>query len=510
MYFFNPTPIARFFLGHQLKKIANSDPIATQKEILLKLIQRNANTKFGVDNSFASINSVEEYQTCIKIRKYEDFWQEYWGETFPILENSTCIGRIPYFAVSSGTSLGPTKYLPINQESLNFNNLSGREVLGYHLLDNPNSKLFAGKALFLGGSTSLNDLGFGIVSGDLSGLQAINLPPWIKPFNLLDSETALIKDWEEKIVRIADLAIKADLRLISGVPSWLLVFFDYVFKKKGVGRISEVFPNLELIIHGGVNFTPYRPRFKDIIGTDPIQLREVYPASEGFIASADSGYEQGLRLNTNHGIFFEFIELDEIEHPSPRRYWLKDVRLNQDYSILLTTTSGLWSYVLGDTVRFVSLNPYRLIVTGRISYMLSAFGEHLIGSEIEDAVSTAAKELNISYTEFTVGAVYPKEAGELGKHLYLIESVELTNNKDLLKEIEKLIDKKLSVTNEDYSGHRSNGFGLGMPTVLACKQDFFSSWLKSRGKLGGQNKVPRVVNNQDLFRELLKFHNNFN
>jgi len=295
--------------------------------------------------------------------------------------------------------------------------------------------------------------------------------------------------------------------MISGIPAWLLIFFDKLsaLKPETAGKLSDIYTNLEMIVHGGVNFSPYVGRFREALAGSSAELREVYPASEGFIAVADRGYGDGLRMNLDHGLFFEFVPLEELDSPTPTRHWIENVVRDTNYAVVLTTCAGLWSYVIGDTVRFVDTETPRILVTGRTSYYLSAFGEHLIGEEIEDGIVTAAQQIGVDIVDYTVGPIFPEQAGELGGHLFIIEFVGEAPAPENLEIFAATLDQRLSQRNEDYAAHRSGGFGLKPPTILAVNTGCFAAWMKGRGKLGGQNKVPRIITNLGMLSELVEF-----
>jgi hypothetical protein len=490
----------------------NTENVKNEQELILKsLVNRAKNTQFGRDHGFIKIRSISEYQERVSVRSYEHFWAEYLKPRFPYASNVLWPGDTKYFAVSSGTTTGKTKYLPVTQALLASNQKAAVDMLAAHMVANPKTLLFSGQNFVLGGSTALVEEGVSgngssIWSGDLSGIVAKTVPLWAKPFYFPPPQIALMSNWEEKIGILARQSVKERIVSISGVPSWLIIFFEAVAKQQGcsLAEVGKCFPYLSLLIHGGVNFEPYRKRFKEFLTCTNAELREVYPASEGFVAFQDSDVESGLRLATTHDIFFEFIPLEELNSLNPIRHWVGNIEPNVHYAVVLTTCGGLWSYLLGDTVRFLSVNPPRLLVTGRTSYMLSAFGEHLIGEEIEAAVASAARIAGVSITDFSVGAIYPEHQGELGRHCYVIELDSVTDSCDG-RELGRNIDSFLCSTNEDYVAHRAEGFGLGSPEILLVPPGTFANWMKSRGKLGGQNKVPRVINDTILFQALKSF-----
>ena len=503
----NCTFALKLYASYRKKLLSKLDPATSQQKTLLKLVNQCQDTQFGKDHQFANINSVNDYQKAVPLRKFEDFWSEYWEKPFPIHKNITYPEQINFFAVSSGTTTGKTKYMPQTKALENSNTKAGLDLLVHHYHNYPNSQLLAGKSFFLGGSTVFEELAPNIYSGDLSGVVAKNMAWFIKPFFFPPKELALLSNWEEKIDRFARESLKEDIRLISGVPSWMLIFFNKLFELRPDANrlIQNIYPNLEVIVHGGVNFTPYLKQFQKLIEGSNIQFREVYPASEGFIAIADRGFGDGMLLNLNNDIFYEFVPLSELESNNPTRHWLGNVEKNINYAIILTNPAGMWSYILGDTVKFVDTDTPRILITGRTSYSLSAFGEHLIDEEIQGAVSVAANDINFSVSDYSVGAVYPKSSDDLGGHRYIIEFSEGIPSKAEQERYVQILDRALSEKNEDYEAHRAKGFGLKAPQLTAVSPGFFSNWMKSRGKLGGQNKVPRIIQDQDLFKNLTDF-----
>ena len=502
----NATPFLKFYASRRMKALASMDFISVQQQQLKYLLRRAQKTEFGRAHDFASIKSVEEYQRAVPVRSYDDFWNLYFKKHFPRINNITWPGLYTMYAVSSGTSTGATKYLPLTKEMNRSNKKAGLDLLAYHIHNFPGSRIFGGKNFFLGGSTDLVEESPGVLSGDLSGIVAKYLPFWAKPWYFPPKELALLKNWEEKIEAFATKAPLDDIRLLSGVPSWLLIYFENlkrIFPEKGT-KIKDFFPNLEVLVHGGVNFAPYQRQFSELLEGSRTQLREVYPASEGFIAIADRGPGEGMRMCLDHGIFYEFVPVDELESSNPTRHWVGNIQKDVNYAVIMTTCAGLWSYRIGDTVRFVDLNPPRLLVTGRTSYMMSAFGEHLIGEEIENAVSTAADSIGKSVTDYSVGAVFPKDIHDIGGHLFVIEFADGIPSDVELVEFKKRLDRELCV-NDDFKAHRAEGYGLKAPEVRAVKPGTFAAWMKSRGKLGGQHKVPRIINDQGLFENLQGF-----
>jgi hypothetical protein len=483
--------------------LAGLDNKAAQRAQLSALLAKAAQTKFGRDHGFERVKGVEDFQSAVPLRRYDDFWRDYWKGPFPRLDNVSWPGSTPYFAVTSGTTSGSSKYIPITPAMNRSNVRAGLDLLSHHVTARPASRVFGGKSFMLGGSTDLVREADGVYSGDLSGIAIKRLPWWAQHIAFPPLEIALITDWEEKVRRLATLAAKADIRVITGTPSWLLILFDKQQANAGRSMTArELYPHLEMLVHGGVNFKPYRARFEHFLAGGA-ELREVYPASEGFIALQDERPEDGLRLLTDIGLFFEFVPLDELDSPNPTRHWLGNAETGVNYAVVLSTCSGCWAYIIGDTVRFASLDPPRVFITGRTSYSLSAFGEHLIGEEVEEAVAAAAAMHGLTITDFSVGAVYPKGAGDLGGHLYIVEFDKAPAS--ALDGFATAIDTDLKKRNDDYRAHRAEGFGMHAPKVHVVAPGTFAQWMKSRGRLGGQNKVPRIINDQQLFADLAKF-----
>jgi hypothetical protein len=498
------TPALKWFARRRRKALAAQDPVVAQEQVWRDLTAKGANTRFGRDHGFASLRSISDFQRAVPLRRYDDFWKTYWKPAFPRIDNVAWPGMVPYFAVSSGTTSGASKYIPVTPQMNRANTRAGLDLLTHHVTARPNSKVFAGKSFMLGGSTDLVREADGVWSGDLSGIAVKRLPWWAKGFAFPPLEIALLSDWEQKLTRLADLSVKADIRILTGTPSWLLILFDKLSANAGRKITArDVYPHLDLLIHGGVNFKPYRARFEEFLAGGA-ELREVYPASEGFIALQDERPEDGLRLLLDNGIFFEFVPLEELDSPNPARHWIKTVQPGVNYAIVLTTCAGLWSYIIGDTVRFVSTDPHRILITGRTSYSMSAFGEHLIGEEVEDAVAAATQTIGASVTDFSMGAVFPKDQGELGGHLYVVEFAQ-TPDASALAAFAGVLDDTLKRRNDDYRAHRAEGFGMRAPDIRAVPPGTFAAWMKKRGRLGGQNKVPRIINDQALFADLCAF-----
>jgi hypothetical protein len=501
------TGLLRLYARYRNARLAAQDAVETQRRLLLRLVRRAANTRLGRDHRFREIASIEDFQARVPLRRYEQMWRDYWQPAFPRLVNCTWPGIIPFFALTSGTTTGATKYIPCSREMNRSNEWAAIDILVHHLRNRPRSRVLGGKNFMLGGSTDLTEQSPGVRSGDLSGIAVSQVPWWAWPYCFPPRELALIADWEQKIERLATACLGQDIRTITGTPSWLLIFFERLFalRPEWSGQLSRFFPNLELLVHGGVNFAPYRERFEELLAGSHAELREVYPASEGFFAVADRGPGEGMRLILDNGIFYEFVPVQELETPAPTRHWLGTVQPGVTYALAVSSCAGLWAYVVGDTVRFVGLDPPRILVAGRTSYFLSAFGEHLSGEEIEAAVAAAARSVGCTIADFSVGPVFPDAARRLGRHLYVVEFGERSPSDQQLHAFALALDARLCHDNDDYRAHRSGGFGLDAPEVLRVPHGTFAAWMRGRGQLGGQHKVPRVVADPALFRQLRDF-----
>ncbi len=501
------TPLFHVYARRRLAQLAREDPAATQTRTLAALIRRARATAFGREHGFERIATPRDFAATVPLRRYDDFWTSYWKARFPALRDVTWPGRMPFFAVTSGTTTGVTKYIPCSWDMVRANRRAAADVLVHHLANRPRSRVLGGKSLLLGGSTALTRLAPGVASGDLSGIAAATAPWWARPWQFPARALALEADWERKIDRLARDGLAQDVRSVSGVPSWLLVLVDRMdaLAPAARRRLAGLWPNLELVVHGGVNFAPYRAQFHTLLEEGHAETREVYAASEGFIAVADRGDGDGMRLILDNGLFFEFVPVADLGAARPTRHWIADAEIGVDYALVVTSSAGLWAYVLGDTVRLVGRDPPRLVVTGRTSYSLSAFGEHLIAEEVEDSVAVAAATAGLTVVDYVVGAVVPERAGELGHHRFVVEFAPSLPARDALAAFARALDDALAATNDDYKAHRAGDVGMGAPRVLAVAPGAFQAWLASRGQLGGQHKVPRLIADRALLDGVLAF-----
>jgi hypothetical protein len=497
-----PTRAAVNAVWHALARrrvawLDRADPVAIQERVLRQLIQRASQTRFGRDHQFHSIRTLPDFQRAVPIRSYEDVWDLYFRERYPNFDNLTWPGHIPYLALTSGTTQGATKYIPVSRAMVRSNLKASRTMVAYHMVARPDSRLFFGKLFLLGGSTALEQPAPAVQMGDLSGIAANELAEWLRPYTFPPLALALESNWDKKLGLLAERSVREPITLVGGVPSWLLALFERVLELAGRETLGEVWPELEVIVHGGVKFEPYRDAFAKVLGAGSIRLQETYPCSEGFIAFGDPKTDL-LRLVFDHGIFFEFVPVEELDGPRPTRHWLGDVQTGVNYAIVVSTCAGMWAHLIGDTVRFESVSPPLLTFTGRTKYMLSAFGEHLISEEVEGAIAAAARTTSAAVREWHVGPVF---RGAMGYHMYIIEFIAPPDD---LTAFRVALDADLSRRNADYLAHRIDTFGVPLPRLVVVRPGAFEAWMRSRGKLGGQHKVPRMDGTGALTRELLE------
>ena len=489
------------FLGKKLARYVVSQtqkwsksPLKTQEKVFKHLIGTAKKTVFGKDHDFANVKNYEDFKARVPVRDYEGL-KPYIEQIQKGEKDVLWKGRPVSFAKTSGTTSG-AKYIPLTKPSLECQIQAAKNALLHYIEDSGNDHFINGKMIFLQGSPELNTDEI-IPTGRLSGIVANHVPSYLQSNRLPSYETNCIEDWEQKVEAIVDETLPEDMRLISGIPSWVQMYFERLQKRTGK-KISEIFPNFSLFVFGGVNYEPYRKKFEELIGKKVDSL-ELYPASEGFIAFQDKQDEKGLLLLLDYGIFYEFIPADEFYDEKPTRISLKDVELGVNYVIILNTNAGLWGYNIGDTVQFTSLVPYRIVVSGRIKHFTSAFGEHVIGKEVDEAMRVALERFsNAEVSEFTVAPQVEPEEG-LPYHEWLVE---FASAPDDLDEFSKLLDESLQAQNVYYKD-LIQGRVLQPLVLTSLPEKSFYKYMKSKGKLGGQNKVPRLSNDRKMADALL-------
>ena len=469
--------------------------LATQDAILKELVATGKKTIFGKEHHLDHIGSYDEFKQAVPIRDYEQY-KGYIGQIKDGKENVLWKGKPLYLAKTSGTTSG-VKYIPISKDSIYNHINTARNALLCYLAETGNTRFVNGKMIFLSGSPELERIA-GIPTGRLSGIVNHHVPKYLRTNQLPSYETNCIDDWETKLDKIVEETIKQDMTLISGIPPWVQMYFDRLKERSGK-KVGDLFPNFNLLVQGGVNFEPYKAKLFESIGRS-VDTIELFPASEGFFAFQDSQKSEGLLLNTNSGIYYEFIPAGEIFDENPKRLSLRDVKLGENYALIINSNAGLWGYNIGDTVKFVSLNPYRIVVSGRIKHFISAFGEHVIGEEVEAALLSAANEEGVKITEFTV-APYVQQGEGKSYHEWFIE---FENEPNDLTHFTDKVDANLRRKNVYYDD-LIGGNILQTLRINKVRKDGFIDYMKSVGKLGGQNKVPRLSNDRALAEALKPF-----
>jgi len=472
-----------------------SKPIETQDKVFQNLISDGVATAFGKDHDFVSINSHTDFVKRVPIRDYEAL-KPYVDRVVAGEKDILWKGKPIYFAKTSGTTSG-VKYIPITKQSMPYHVEAARNAILLYVVETGNTSFVNGKMIFLQGSPVLKEQN-GIQLGRLSGIVAHFVPKYLQKNRLPSWETNCIEDWETKVNRIVDETIDENMTIISGIPSWVQMYFEKIYQRTGK-PIGEVFKNFNLFIYGGVNFEPYRTKFEKLIGRK-VDSIELYPASEGFFAFQDKQHEKGMLLLLNSGIFYEFVKADEFFNENPKRITIKDIELGVNYVMIISTNAGLWAYNVGDTVEFTSLKPHRIIVTGRIKHFISAFGEHVIGKEVEQAMQEVTKQFNVNMTEFTVAPKLNPTNG-LPYHEWFIEFETKPEN---IHEIETFIDKSMQGQNSYYFD-LIKGKVLQPLKISVVEKDGFNKYMSTIGKLGGQNKVPRLANDRKIADILSKY-----
>ncbi len=488
---------AKIYARYTVKKLQrwNVDAVQLQESILNKLVETAKSTHFGMDHHFSEIQSYSDFKSKVPVRDYEEFQEPYIKELLAGESNVLWPNKPLYFCKTSGTTSG-MKYIPISKESMSHHIDAAKMALLCYINETGKSEFVDGKLIFLQGSPELADKA-GVATGRLSGIVAHHVPAYLQKNRMPSWETNCIDDWEEKVEAIVDETINENMTLISGIPPWVQMYFDKLAEKSGGKEIKDIFKNFSLFVYGGVNFEPYRAKIEKSIGKK-IDTIETYPASEGFIAFQDSQTEIGLLLNVDAGIFFEFIPVDEYFSANPTRLSLKEIELDKNYALILSTNAGLWAYSIGDTVKFVSKDPYRILVTGRIKHFISAFGEHVIAEEVEYAMMTAANEEGLEIAEFTVAPQVNPPEGGLPYHEWFVEFVKAPND---LQKFSLKVDQYLQNKNTYYFD-LIEGKILRPLVIQSLTKGAFIDYMRTQGKLGGQNKVPRLSNDRKIADQL--------
>lgn len=477
-------------------------PNEVQEEWFYDLISTAQATEWGKKYGYESISSPQEFKDRVPIQDYDSL-KPYIERMVNGEENILWPSHVKWFAKSSGTTSDRSKFIPVSDEALeDCHYKGGKDLVSIFCNNRPETNVFKGKGLVLGGSNQINEVG-NTVQGDLSAIIVKNLPFWAEYHRVPDKLTTLNPNFEEKIEKVAHMALKENITNISGVPTWNVVLAKRVLELSGKSNLLEVWPNLEFYFHGGVSFKPYREQFKALIPSDYMYYMENYNASEGYFAIQDQEGIEEMLLMLDYGIYFEFLPTENLGEEHPKTLGLDEVEIGKNYALIISTNSGLWRYMIGDTIRFTNLNPFRIIVSGRTKQYINTFGEEVIVDNADSAIKKACEETSSSVKDYTAGPIYFKD-NEAGGHEWIIEFEDAPEH---YEQFFNVLDRHLREINSDYDAKRYNNMALNKPLIHIAPEGTFYEWMKKRGKLGGQNKVPRLSNNREYLDSILKLMN---
>ena len=475
-----------------------------QHEILQYLVKRGKDTEYGRKYLFSTINNYNDFAQNIPLNTYEEL-KGYIDRMRHGERNILWPGQVKWYAKSSGTTNDKSKFIPITHEGLqNVHYQGGKDVLAYYLSNNPDSKLFSGKGLILGGSHSPNYNFPNSLVGDLSAILIENINPLANLVRVPSKEVALLSDFEVKRDRMAKEVISQNVTNISGVPSWMLSVLLRVMELSGKKHLQEVWQNLEVFFHGGISFTPYREQYEQLISKQDMQYMETYNASEGFFGIQDDPNDKSMSLMLDYGVYYEFLPMDEFESEKPNIVPLEGVEVGRNYAIIISTVCGLWRYEIGDTIQFTSVRPYKFVITGRTKYFINAFGEELIMDNAEKGIEAACKATGAQISDYTAAPIF-MDSNAKCRHQWLIE---FTKIPDSISDFERILDSKLQEINSDYEAKRFHDVTLQQLEVVVARKNLFNDWLKLKGKLGGQHKIPRLSNSRKNIDQMLAMNIN--
>lgn len=495
------TDIIRYFLCKRLNDFEAfaTNPEKVQMGVLRRLINDAAGTEWGRNHNYSNIKDYERYAASVPLQTYDDI-KPYVDRMRNGEKNVLWHSDIKWYAQSSGTTNDKSKFIPVSDEGLkDIHYRGGTDCVSIYLGMNPDSQFFSGKGLILGGSFNKQPNPDNSRVGDLSAVLMQNINPLVNFLRVPSKEVALMGNWEEKIEKLAEGTLNENVTNLSGVPSWMLVVLKRVLELTGKNNIADIWPNIEVFFHGGVNFTPYRKQYEELIKSDKMHYVETYNASEGFFGIQSDLSVQDMLLMIDYGIFFEFIPMDQFDKENPQAVPLWGVELGKNYAVVISTSCGLWRYIIGDTVIFTSKNPYKFKISGRTKHFINAFGEELIIDNAEKGLAKACKETGATVLEYSAAPVFMDNNGKC-RHQWLIE---FTNMPDSIEHFAKSLDDALKTLNSDYEAKRSNNITLQQLEVVVARKGLFNDWLKNKGKLGGQHKVPRLSNNRTIIEEML-------
>lgn len=501
----NITKIISKVFDSRLKEIDlyASQPGEIQHRVLTRLLGQAANTEWGKKYDYKTIRNYDDFKNRLPIQTYEEV-KPYVERLRAGEQNLLWPSEIRWFAKSSGTTNDKSKFLPVSKEALqDIHYRGGKDVAALYFRINPESRFFSGKGLILGGSLSPNLNSNHSMVGDLSAILIQNVSPAINFIRVPSKKIALMDEWESKIEAITNSTINVDVTNLSGVPSWYLVLIKRILAKTGKQSLEEVWPNLEVFFHGGVAFTPYREQYKQVIHKPDMRYVETYNASEGYFGTQNDLSDPAMLLMIDYGVFFEFMPLEEMGKEHPRTYCLEEVELNKNYALVISTSCGLWRYMIGDTVKFTSKNPYKFVITGRTKHFINAFGEELIVDNAEKGLTKACAATGAQVSEYSAAPVFMDENAKC-RHQWLIEFAKMP---DSIERFAAILDATLKEINSDYEAKRWKDIALQPLEIIAARKGLFHDWLAQKGKLGGQHKVPRLSNNRDYIEDMLALNN---
>jgi len=479
-------------------------PVEIQNETLLGLLNKAEKTEWGVKYKFASVATVKDFQKAVPLQNYSDI-KPFVDRLRQGEKDLLWPGEVKWFAKSSGTTSNKSKFIPVTKESLEDCHLRGpKDVFAQYIKNFPETKLLKGKTLTLGGSHRVNNFSNNSYYGDLSAIMIENVPFWMDFIRTPTNEIALIEEFEEKIEKIIDTTLDQNVTSFAGVPSWYLVLFKRVLEKTGKSNILEVWPNMEVFVHGGVNFEPYREQYRKFLPSDQMHYVETYNASEGFFGIQDNQHSNDMLLMLDYGIYYEFIPMSEWGNENPSILTLSEVELNENYAIVISTNAGLWRYIIGDTVQFTNKFPFKIKVTGRTKHFINAFGEEVIIDNAEQAIQIACNHSHAIVNEYTAGPIFMSDK-QKGAHQWIIEFDVAPKD---IEHFTRILDNSLKTLNSDYEAKRHKNLALELPHVISVPKGTFYNWMKKRGKIGGQNKIPRLANDRKYLDELMNILQN--
>ena len=500
----NLTPLMKPVFNHRVKKIAKyaTEAENIQRSVLKRLLGCAAGTEWGIRHNYSSIGSYEQFAKAVGVQDYETL-KGYIDRMRHGEKDVLWKGRCKWYAKSSGTTNDKSKFIPVTPAGLqNAHYKGGLDVVAQYVANNPSSRIFAGKGLILGGSHAPNYNLPGSLVGDLSAILIENCSAFVNMMRVPGKDIALLSDFEEKMEKIARATCNVNVTNISGVPSWMMAVLKHMLDITGKRSVEELWPNLEVFFHGGVAFTPYREQYKQIILKEDMKYMETYNASEGFFGIQNDPDDPAMLLMIDYDIFYEFIPFDEFDSPNPRVLPLWEVEVGKNYAMLISTSCGLWRYMIGDTVRFTGKDPYKIVISGRTKHFINAFGEELIVDNAEKGLQRACAETGAQVQEYTAAPVF-MDANAQCRHQWLIE---FAKEPESLEKFAEILDLSLQQINSDYEAKRYKNKTMQQLEIIVARKNLFNDWLKSKGKLGGQHKVPRLSNSRQYIEELMQMN----